>query len=127
MALKLYKDSACTQDVKTGAPESFQEAVTFQDDCVHVAQLWVKSDDSTITYEDITITASGDVDNPTTSGEIDVTFSLDNSTYSQSITLPNGDYTTPMGIWRKAYSPTVIGAFKTTSIIYQVITDEISK
>lgn len=128
MALQLYHDSACTNPVEAGDPDTVHEAVAQGVTLEAEAQLYVESDDGTLTYENITISGNGDVDGTTTSGEIDVKYAPDNSgsagTYVQDLSLSDGAYGTSTPIWRKVIAPDVQNAFNETNITHQITADE---
>lgn len=127
MALVIYHDFSCTSPVSASSPDNFNKAVPWGNDAIDIRQFWIKSDDPDLTYKNITIEAVNDDDGASMSGQIDVTYSLDNTAYSQSITLPDGDYSTPVSFWRKVYSPCVEGAFSRTNIVHQITADEYCK
>lgn len=124
MALVMYHESGCTTPVDGTNPDEVRQAVSQGSNLEDVKEIWIKSDDATLTYENISVTASGDVDGTSTSGEIDITYSTDGSTYNQSINLTNGTFGTAVKIWRKVYSPNVQNAFNNSSITHQITADE---
>lgn len=124
MALVMYHESGCTTPVDGSNPDEIRQAVSQGSDLEDVKEFWVKSDDDNLTYENISVTASGDDNDTTTSGEIDVTYSTDGTNYSQSINLSDSDFGTAVKIWRKVFSPNVQNAFNNTSISHQITADE---
>lgn len=124
MSLVLYHDSGCTQPVNAGNPDEVKQAVASGSNIEDVTQFWVKSDDATKTYENINITASGDVDGASASGEVDITYSTDNTTFSDSITLANGTFDTAVSFYRKVTAPSVTSPFNETVITHQITADK---
>lgn len=128
MALKLYADAACTSEITSGNPDSVRKAVTQGTQMTDEKALYLKSDNAGLTYENISITAVGDNNGTTTSGQIDVMYAPDNAgspgAYVQSLVIANGAYTTALKIWRKVIAPNVQAAFKKTNITHQITADE---
>jgi len=55
MALKLYLDSGTTQEITDVNPDELKQAVSSGADINNEIQLYIKSDDNSLTYENITI------------------------------------------------------------------------
>lgn len=183
MALRLYFDSGTTNEITDSNPDELKQAIQSGNDITDEIQLYIKSDDSNLTYENISITQQsiasdwvsgtsytardGSTDTPAdyvigSDGEIykciqdhtadstnepitggswqdywklvkavDVQYAEDNSgspdTYSDSLNLPNGDYSTATPIWRKAGITAIAEAFIREDIRHQVTADEYVK
>jgi hypothetical protein len=126
MAIKMFHDSACTQEVTAANPDLLRQAVESGEDLTEDREFWLRSDDNTLTYENITITASGDSNSPTT-GEVDIKYSLSNENYEDEISLPNSDFSDPVKIWRRVHSPNVTFAFNVTTIAHKITAEEYLK
>lgn len=131
MALHLYHDAAATQVVDAANPDTIRQAVISGNNMVDEKVLYLASDDPSLTYENISITAAGDEDAAANSGEVDVEYALDNAgspgVYVDTLNLPNGDYATPVPIWRRVTAPNVIRAFERTDIEHVLSWDEYMK
>lgn len=125
--IRMYHDQAGTQEVTEQNPDSFRKAVFAGDDLEDVAELYLKTDDPDLTYENVSITAKGDDDGASESGQIDVKYSLDGSSYSDTLELPDGDYGSPIKIYRRAVAPDVQAAFRRTDIEHKWTFDEYVK
>lgn len=125
--LRLYHDEAGLREVTQNDPDVIKETVFAGGTLTRVGELYVKSDDSALTYENISLTAIGDENTASQSGEVDVTYSLDNETFEQVLTLPDGDYVTALKVYRKVVAPTVEAAFKRLDIWHELSFDEYVK
>lgn len=119
--LRLYEDSSGSTEVTTDVVRKATESGT---NMVSEKKLYILSDNTNKTYENVSLTALNDIDGTTTSGEIDYLYAPDNSgssgTYVQTLSLSNGDYGTATAIWRKAVAPNVVSAFKNTVIEHEM-------
>ncbi len=61
MALKLYHDIACTQEITDINPDEVKEAVSSGSDLTDETIIYLKSDNALLTYENITIEQHEDV------------------------------------------------------------------
>jgi len=131
MALQLYHDSGGTNLIESGDEDIYRNAVSSSNTAVDEKIIYVGSDDTNLTYENITIDAINDEDSASVSGEIDVTYAVDNSgtagTYQDVLTLSDGDFSTPVPVWRKVTAPNVTSAFKRTDIQHELNFDEYVK
>ena len=131
MALHLYHDSSATNLVESGDEDYEKTGVTSGNQAVVEKQLYVGSDDTNLTYENISLDALGDEDGASSSGDINVEYAHDNSgsagSYSESISLSNGDFDPAVPIWRKITAPSVTSAFKRTDIQHELTFDEYVK
>lgn len=122
MGLRLYLDAACTQEITDSNPDHTRKPVVAGADWVDERSLWIRSDDSALTYENIVIAAQNVPANVT------VQYALDNSgspgTYAASITLPNGKFDPAVRFWRKVVVPNVNEAQKITVIKHGRTYDE---
>jgi hypothetical protein len=128
MALKLFSDAAGTQEITSGNPDTVSKAVTAGSTLTDEKKLYLKSDNATLTYKNITLDGLNHNDNATSSGQVDVLYALDSGgtagTYYQTLTIPDGAYTASTPIWRKIIAPNVTAAFKRTDIQHQITADE---
>lgn len=125
--LRLYHDEAGLREVTQNDPDLIKDAVYAGGSLTRISELYVKSDDSALTYENISLTAIGDENTANQSGEVDVTYSLDNVTFEQTLALPDGDYTTAQKVYRKVTAPNVSAAFKRLDIQHELSFDEYVK
>lgn len=113
MALILYHDSAATQPIDESNPDNVHEAVNVGGQIVDEQLVYVKSNDPDLTYEDVLITSEADPEAPV---QIDVTYALDDNgvpgTYTPSLELPDGDFSTVVPVWRKVYVDNIQQAFQ---------------
>lgn len=114
MGLRLYLDAACTQEVTAINPDIIHKAVVAGANMVDERSLWLKSDDSALTYENVVITAQ---DKP---ANITVQYAKDSGgsagSYSNSVTLTNGIFDPAVRVWRKVSASNISAAFKVTTI-----------
>lgn len=124
MGLHFYENSDMTAEIDSGNPDTVRNAVQQGNQAVDERQIYIGSDDSTLTYENIIVETANDFDGTTTSGEIDVLYAPDNSgsagTYSQTLDMSNQDFDPAIPIWRKVVAPDVQSAFKITDIQHQI-------
>ena len=122
MGLRLYLDAACTQEITDSNPDHVRKPVVAGADWVDERSLWIRSDDSALTYENIVIAAQNVPANVT------VQYAEDNNgspgTYADSITLPNGNFDPAVRFWRKVVVPNVNEAQKITVIKHGRTYDE---
>lgn len=119
--LRIYTDSNGTTELTV---DKVKKAVPAGETLVDERRLFLKSDNTQKTYEDITITAINDTDNASRSGEIDYLYAPDNSgspgQYVQSLQMQNGSYDTAVPFWRKVVAPKVNDSFNNTVIQHSV-------
>lgn len=131
MGLRLYHDEACTTPIDDTNKDTIHKAVDIGQDLVDEKPCWVKTDDTTLTYEVAKIRGEGDTDDASESGQVDVLWALDvdgaPGEYKQVLELPDGDYSEPLKIWRKVTSPNVQQAFNVTTIRHQLSWHEYAK
>lgn len=125
--LRLYRDQACQDEITQNSPDFFEKAVLAGGTLTDVAELYIKSDDSEATYKNIYITGIDDEDSASESGEIDILYSADGSNYVQELNIPDGEYTTPLKIYRKAIAPAVTKRFNRVDIKHELGQDEYEK
>lgn len=125
--LRLYRDAAGQSEITQQSPDIVKEPVLVNGTMTNVRELYVKSDDTNLTYEKIVLTAIGDEDGASQSGEVDVTYSLDGQNYVQVLDLPDGDYAESIKVYRKVVAPNVAKAFKRLDIEHQLSFDEYVK
>lgn len=125
--LQLYKDANATELISESNPDEVRDVTLVGETLTVVSELYVKSDASTLTYENISLTAIGDENAASQSGEVDITYSLDNTTFEQTLALPDGDYATATKVYRKVTAPTVSAAFKRLDIEHELSFDEYAK
>ena len=122
MALRLYLDAACTQEIDELNPDIIHKAVVAGADMIDERSLWIKSDDPALTYENTTIAAQNKPANVT------VQYAKDSSgspgAYADSRALTNGTFEPAVRIWRKVMAASVQEAFKATTIKHSLGWDE---
>jgi hypothetical protein len=180
MALKLYLDSGATQEITDLNPDELKQGVESGQSITNEINLYLKSDDVDLTYENISIgqqsiasiwsaaisyikrdgstdtsadyvlgtdgevykciqdhTSSTD-DEPITGDNwatywkltktVDCTYAEDNAgspdTYSDPLSLTNGDYSSATPIWRKAVISSIAEAFIREDIRHKITADE---
>jgi hypothetical protein len=127
MAIRIYEDYQCTTELNLSNKDEIIEAVEQNSDYIGERKLFLKSDDAMLTYRNITIEGYGDVDNTTTSGEVDVKYALDvggsPDIYAQKLNIPNGNYNEVVPIWRKVIAPNVQSPFLETEVEHQLYSD----
>jgi hypothetical protein len=116
VALHFYLDSAGTQKVTSLSPDYARNKAKAGQTLELVGELWIKSDNNSLTYEDIQVWADGDNEGASVSGEIEVKYSLDNVAYFNILSIPNQDFITPIKIYRKVIAPSIQEAFQRTDI-----------
>lgn len=112
--MRLYLDAEAAQEITEENPDEVRKPVIAGSDWVDERSLWIRSDNPTLTYENVVITAQNVPEGVT------VQYALDNSgspgTYADSITLPNGEFDPAVRFWRKVVVPEVNEAQKITVI-----------
>lgn len=113
MALVLYHDQAATEPIDASNPDLVHQPVDVGGDILDEKLVYLKSDDDTLTYENVLITAEED---PSSPAQVDITYALDNNgvpgDYDFALELPDGDFTEPVAVWRKVYVTNVQQAFR---------------
>ena len=131
MGLRLYHDAGATQEITSGNPDTVRKAVSQGQTLTDEKAIYIKTDNTSLTYEQVKLDGIGDTDGASQSGQVDVLYALDSGgvpgTYVQTLTLPNGDYATPYKVWRKVTSPNVQQAFNVTTIQHQLTWHEYAK
>ena len=183
MALQLYLDSGATTLIDDTNPDVYSEAVSAGANAIGETQIYLKSDDSSQTYENISITSesiavnwadgvsyeardagtdteadvvigsdgeiykcvvdhtSDSTNEPITGASYDtywelvtdvtLEFAEDSSgspdTYSTTLSIPDGDYTTATPIWRKSTTNSISEAFRRADLRHKVVSDEYVK
>ena len=114
MGLRLYLDAEAAQEITEENPDQVRKPVIAGSDWVDERSLWIRSDNPTLTYENVVITAQNVPEGVT------VQYALDNAgkagTYADSITLPNGKFDPAVRFWRKVVVPEVNEAQKIANI-----------
>lgn len=122
MALKLYKDSACTQLISSGSPLTTQHPITGSSVTV---QCWIKNDDATKYYTTVAVDPQ---DTTATDESTWVQLSSDNVTFqSASAALSLSDFgsagtadTTARTFYVKVTTPSVADTQNKTDIFLNV-------
>ncbi len=130
MALRLYLDAACTQEIDELNPDIIHKAVVAGADMLDERSLWIKSDADVLTYENIETTAKlillDEYNNPVLvegdpvledlPPEISIQYAVDNNgspgAYLDPGIIPDGPFDQAVRIWRKVIAPSVESAFK---------------
>ena len=122
MGLRIYLDPECTKEIADANPDSIRKAVVFNATMTDEISLYVKSDDPTLAYENVSITALND------DIQLDAKYALDESgtpgEYQDALKLPSGLYDPPVRIWRKVTAPDVTAAFRRTDVKHSLVWDE---
>lgn len=112
--MRLYLDAEAAQEITEENPDQVRKPVIAGSDWVDERSLWIRSDNPTLTYENVVITAQNVPEGVT------VQYALDNSgspgTYTDSIALPNGTFDSAVRFWRKIVVPNVNEAQKIANI-----------
>ena len=124
MALRLYHDDQAQNEITQANPDEVHVAVPVGEDLDDQEQIYLASDDATLTYESIEITAVEDNGN-----DVDVEYAFDDNgspdlPWQETIEPTDGDYETPVPIWRRVFKENVQEAFQRTDIDHQVTADE---
>lgn len=117
MGLDFYLDQECTQKITSLSPDYAKDKATQGQTLELVKELWIKSDNETLTYEDIEVYADNDEEGASNSEEAEVLYSKDNVAYFNVLSMANGNYITPVKIFRKVIAPNIQEAFQRTDII----------
>ncbi len=124
--LRLYKDEQATEEITELAPDLLRGAVAVGEDLTVETKRWIKSDDGTLTYENVGITSTEDP--PPGAVEVTITFALDNGgspdAYAASQELPDGDFDQAYPVWVRAQSIDVQAAFARTDFKYKITQEE---
>ncbi len=111
MGLRLYADAACTQEITIDNPDLIHKAVVSGGDMMDDRSLWIKSDDPSLTYEHISLSAQ-DV-----SEALTVRYAPDAGGvpggYVDVLSLSNGPFEAAVRVWRRVVAPNVTAAFNT--------------
>ena len=127
--LKIFTDSEATNELTT---DEVRDAVPAGETMIAERQLFLKSDSTDKTYENVSINALNDVDNPSDSGEISYRYAADDGNgspeeYVNLLEFDSGDFDSAVPFWRKAIAPNVQNAFKNTEIEHNLQFDEYIK
>lgn len=122
--LRLYRDEDGLDEITDENPDYIKKPVMVDGTLTDVTEIYMKSADPNLTFENISLTTVGDEDGASDSGEVDVSYSLDGSNYVQILPLPDGDYENALKIYRKAVAPNVAKAFKRLEISHDYVYDE---
>lgn len=120
MALQLFHDPEATEPIDEQNPDIVQEPVDAGGTMLNENKMYLASTNPLLTYEDLSISGQVlDIIPPEASGIIvSVMYALDDNgspgTYEEELELPDGDYQTPLVIWRRVYVQNVDHAFKAT-------------
>mgnify|MGYP001193059112 FL=1 len=125
--IKIYHDPEGTQEITADNPDFIHKAVPVGNVLEDIVQIYLLSDDPTLTYENIHITADNDDDGATSHGQIDVKYSLDGATYKDTLEIPDGDFATAVAVYRKVIAPDVQEAYKRTDILHKHLFEEYKK
>ena len=119
--LKIYHEAGCTTLVDADHPISIKSAAVAGANFTSDIELYMKSDDATVTYESITIGSSTDVDGTVVPGEVDLLFATHGpGTFGQTYSPANGAYGTVLHFHMRVFSPAMGVSIKTTSIVPEI-------
>ncbi len=124
MALKLYHDEACTQEITEQDPDEAKGAVLSGETFTDEKAIYMKSDDTDLTYENIEIEKSSDSESPAVTLEYAPDDGGSAGVYVSKLEPSNGAYTTEYKFWRKVTKTNVTEAFTRTDVNHQVKADE---
>jgi hypothetical protein len=89
---------------------------------VDAIALYIKSDDDTLSYENISLTGQND------DTAVNVMYAPDSEgqpgTYVESLVLPNGYFLPAVKVWRRVFCTNVTSAFDRTDIKHGLAWDE---
>lgn len=122
MTLKLYHDDNDSKGAEITAqnPDEIKEAVTSGGGIDDVAPIWMESDSSTLTYENIEVEKDGN-GSPT----VTITYSAtEEGTYTSKYEPSDGDYDSAHKFWRKVVVTNITEPFERDDINHQVKADE---
>ena len=124
MALRLYLTESEADLIEEGNEDEVREAVESGATLTDETVIYIKSDNTDLTYENITIA----MEETETNGVV-VEYALDDGvgdpvTYADPLTVPDGAYTSFTPIHRRAVAANVTEAFKRTDIKHKVTADE---
>jgi len=124
MALRLYHDADATQEITLANPDEVRVAVEAGQDLEDIEQLYLASDDTSLTYENISITKVSDGLTPA----VVIEYALDDAgspgVWQTTLNVPDGAYIDSEIIWRRAFKADVQEAFTREDIAHEVTADE---
>ncbi len=123
MALKLYHDSDTTSEITGGNPDEAIDAVASGGTITDEKAIYMESDDSDLTYENIEIEKGSD-NGPSVTLEYAPDEEGSAGAYVSKYEPANGAYTTAHKFWRKVTITNVTEAFKREDITHDVTADE---
>ena len=130
MALRLYFDADGNRPVEAGVPDALDLAIIESQDLENTLKLYIKSDDSSLTYRNVSIYGLNDVDNPV-SGEVNVQHAEDNGgspgSFLEELELPDGPYIPAVPVWRKIYSPNLQSSIRNSSLKHAIKAQEFER
>ena len=124
MALKLYTDSDALNEITNLAPDEAKGAVASGATFTNERAIWMKSDNTGLTYENITITKSSDSESPAITLEYAPDVEGSAGTYVATLEPDDGAYGTVYKFWRRVTKVNVTEAFVRTDVNHQVQADE---
>lgn len=124
MALRLYHDQNAQDEITQANPDTVDQAVPVGEDLDDQKIIYLASDDASLTYEEISITAIEDNGNNVT-----VEYAFDDNgspdlPWQETLEPSDGDYSTPEPIWRRVFKEDVQEAFTREDIEHEVTADE---
>ena len=124
MALKLYFDSAATEPIAVGTEDEYKDSgesgYTLQEE----KAIYMKSDNTDLTYENIAITKDSVGGTPSVTPEYAPDVDGSAGTYVSTYEPPDGAYTTEHKFWVRATVTNVTEAFKRDNIDHEITADE---
>ena len=120
MALMFFHDANATEPIDEQNPDIVHEPVDAGGTLLNERKLYLASTNPLLAYENLTIRGEVvDIIPEEASGIIvSIMYALDNNgspgTYQEELELPDGDYQTPLPVWRRVYVQNVDQAFKAT-------------
>lgn len=131
MGLKFYHDSGATNPIAVGDEDYHRGAVVSGNDLVSEKVIYIGSDETLLTYENVSVTSINDEDGASVNGDINVQYAVDSGgvagTYQDTLPLSDGDFATAVPIWRKVIAPNVSAPFKRIDIEHNVSFDKYVK
>jgi len=123
MAIRLYHDSGGTNEITSGDPDIHRNAVTEGSNSESIEEIFLLTDDSALTYENVSISQQGSPSSAEYDNiYVDYNTSSDFSSISigtqTSLNLSDGDYGTVVSVYRRVTVENVQNPFKSEAEVY---------
>lgn len=124
MAIRLYHDSDATDEITSSNPDHVRQAVLEGEDSEEISPIYLESDDSNLTYENVSISQEGSASG-SEFDDIIVDYAENESDFdgmavgdSTTLDLSDGDYDTAVEVFRRITATNVTDAFNSEEEIY---------